>query len=403
MGITLSHKYKPLWDDDYTYAIVTGGRGSSKSFSVQDFIENLTFERGHKILISRYTLVSAHSSIIPEFTEKIELEGHGLLFDITKYSIKNIVTDSEILFKGIKTGSGSQTANLKSLQGITTWVLDEAEELTDEATFDKIDDSIRTSGKRNRVILVLNPTTKEHFIYKRFFESVGIKEGFNGIVNNVLYIHTTYLDNLENLSQKFLAKVNEAKTKRPQYYKHSILGAWLDRLEGAVFERWSYGKFDETLNIYYGMDFGFSIDPDTLIKVAIDQKRKKIYAKELLYKNGLTTDELAKIIINFVGNEKVICDSAEPRLIYELKTKTKKNNIVAVVKPKIKTSIKLVQDYEIIVEENSLNLSKELNNYCYTDKINSIPVDAYNHLLDPLRYVVMTILNSNGSTKATAI
>jgi phage terminase large subunit len=65
---------------------------------------------------------------------------------------------------------------LKSLAGVTTWVLDEAEELTDEDTFDKIDFSIRAKNIQNRVILVLNPATKEHFIYKRFFESKGVKD-----------------------------------------------------------------------------------------------------------------------------------------------------------------------------------------------------------------------------------
>jgi phage terminase large subunit len=52
---------------------------------------------------------------------------------------------------------------LKSLAGVTTWVLDEAEELTDEDTFDKIDFSIRAKNIQNRVILVLNPSTKATF------------------------------------------------------------------------------------------------------------------------------------------------------------------------------------------------------------------------------------------------
>ena len=129
--VTLNDKYKNLGSDS-RYFIVTGGRGSSKSFSVTSFLLLLTYEQGHVILFTRYTLVSAHISIIPEFIEKIDLMEMQSNFVITKDEIINTVTGSKIIFKGIKTSSGTQTANLKSLQGVTTWVLDEAEELTDE-------------------------------------------------------------------------------------------------------------------------------------------------------------------------------------------------------------------------------------------------------------------------------
>ena len=108
----------------------------------------LTYEVGHTILFTRYTLTSAHISIIPEFVEKIEMADLHNDFSITKDEIINLRTGSKILFKGIKTSSGTQTANLKSLQGVTTWVLDEAEELVEEDVFDKIDLSVRNFNKR---------------------------------------------------------------------------------------------------------------------------------------------------------------------------------------------------------------------------------------------------------------
>ena len=84
-------------------------------------------------------MTSAELSIIPEFKEKIELLNLVDVFDINRKEITNTVTDSKIIFRGIKTSSGNQTANLKSLQGISTWVLDEAEEMVDENEFDTID------------------------------------------------------------------------------------------------------------------------------------------------------------------------------------------------------------------------------------------------------------------------
>ena len=165
--IELNRKYELLGESS-RYFVVTGGRGSGKSYSVNSLLVALTYEKGHVILFTRYTMASAHISIIPEFIEKLEELDRVEDFHITKDEITNLHTGSKIIFKGIKTSSGDQTANLKSLQGVTTWVLDEAEELVHEDIFDKIDLSIRAKNKDNRVILILNPTTKEHFIYQRF-------------------------------------------------------------------------------------------------------------------------------------------------------------------------------------------------------------------------------------------
>jgi len=167
--ITLNKKYSCLFENDTRYFIITGGRGSSKSFGVGTFTSLLSFESGHKILFTRQTMTSAHLSIIPEFQEKIDLLELNDFFEVNKSEIRNKKSGSEIIFKGIKTSSGDQTANLKSLQGVTTWILDEAEELIDETVFDKINLSIRQKGKQNRVILILNPATKEHWIYRKFF------------------------------------------------------------------------------------------------------------------------------------------------------------------------------------------------------------------------------------------
>jgi phage terminase large subunit len=143
--VKIHEKYIPLWQSDSRYYVITGGRGSGKSFGVAVFLLNLTYERGHKVLFSRYTMLSAQTSIIPEFIEKIELMGVSDQFRITKDEIINLTTGSSIMFKGIRTSSGNQTAALKSLNGVTTFVLDEAEELVDEDVFDKIDFSVRQS------------------------------------------------------------------------------------------------------------------------------------------------------------------------------------------------------------------------------------------------------------------
>ena len=104
----LSEKYKPLFINDTRYFVITGGRGSSKSFSINTFLLMLTYESNETILFTRYTLTSANVSIIPEFIEKIEILNRVQDFDITKDTIINKKTGSKILFKGIKTSSGNQ-------------------------------------------------------------------------------------------------------------------------------------------------------------------------------------------------------------------------------------------------------------------------------------------------------
>ena len=397
-NIIINEKFEPLRESKARYYIITGGRGSSKSFSTTLIEGTNTFKQGYNCLYTRYTMTSAELSIIPEFNEKIELLKSSDYFDVNRKEITNTITGSKIIFRGIKTSAGNQTANLKSLQGISTWVLDEAEEMVDENEFDTIDLSVRSNTQQNRIILILNPTTKEHWIYRRFFETKGVKEGFNGVMGDTCYIHTTYLDNKENLPDSFLNNIENIRLTNPNKYKHKILGGWLDKAEGVVFTNWSFGVFNpDGLQTSAGMDFGFSVDPDTLTEVAIDKNKRKIYVKEHLYRNGLGTTELAEIILNRVGRKLIIADSAEPRLISDLKFKGV--NIKAVKKGTIESGITTMQDYEIVVETNSYNIAKELNNYVYLDKGSKLYLDDFNHAIDGIRYnVIYNLDNPNKGT-----
>ena len=378
----------PIVDSDSRYFIVSGGRGSGKSFSVNALLVMLTYEQGHTILFTRYTLTSAYISIIPEFIDKLEQFGSIADFHITKDEILNKKTGSKIIFRGIKTSSGDQTANLKSLQGITTWVVDEAEELVDEQKFDTIDLSVRQQGKPNRIILILNPTTKEHFIYRRFFEDKGVQEGSNTTKENTTYIHTTYKDNIKNLSKSYIEQIEQMKIRRPEKYKQQMLGAWLNKAEGVIFNNWSVGEFKHIGTSVWGQDYGFAADPSTLVEVNIDSSNKRIYLKECFYLQRLTTSQIAQLNLKHAREGLIVGDSAEPRLIHEIRAKG------CNVKPSIKGQgsvtygISLLQDYDLVVSPDSTNLIKELNNYRWLERKSNTPVDAYCHLIDAIRYAV---------------
>jgi len=157
-------------------------------------------------------------------------------------------------------------------------------------------------------------------------------------------------------------------------------------LDGAVFENWKYGKFNpDKLQTSCGMDFGFSVDPDTLTEVAIDKKKKIIYLKQHIYQTGLKTDDLAKLILSKVGN-KLIISEVDPRLVADLKHRG--INIQQHKKGKIETGITLMLDYEIIVSPESTEIGKELTNHVYADKGSKLYVDNWNHAIDGTRYNV---------------
>lgn len=398
--IKLSPKYKPLFLNNSRYFIVTGGRGSSKSFSIATMILLLTYEKGHNVLFTRYTMTSASTSIIPEMTEKIDIMNLSDDFLVNKTDITNKVTGNKIYFRGLKTGSGNQTAALKSLNGITTWILDEAEEMPDPLLFDKIDLSVRSKDAQNRVIMVMNPATKAHWIYNRFFQSRGILGGENVTKEDTTYIHTSYLDNQKHLDPTFLANVNRMKIERPEEYEAQILGGWRSVAEGVIFNNWEVKDFDNKGDYYgIGMDFGFSTDPTGATLISINKNTKEIYLKEIVYSAGLTTSDIASRLLRHGKDTLTIGDSAEPRLLHELKHSYGLN-----IKPSIKgqgsinLGIALLQEYKLYVHAGSTNLITELNNYTWKEG-KEVAIDDYNHLLDGIRYFVSYHLSKPNSGK----
>lgn len=225
-----SKKYQPLWTGEYRYAILTGGRGSGKSFAKQTFLRDLTYEAGHKIAATRYTMISAEKSVIPEFSSKIEAENLSDHFTLNGRTYTNETSGSELFFMGLKTSAGIQTASLKSIEGLTTWAMEEAEELIDDGTeveactFDRIDDTLRKVDSRLRTICAWNPSDEDSFLWKRFFEKPGVPYNYNGTVNDTLYIYTSYLDNRQNLNESFMRKAEQVRESNPDRYDHIYLG-----------------------------------------------------------------------------------------------------------------------------------------------------------------------------------
>lgn len=211
---------------------------------------------------------------------------------------------------------------------------------------------------------------------------------------NVLHIHTTYFDNLENLSPEFLREVQEMKEKNPEKYAHVVIGRWADVAEGAVFKKWGIVKeFPQwAKKVAIGQDFGYTTDVSAAVKCGIVDNA--LYVDELCYQSGMLTNALADKVRPY--GLKVFAESADPRLVDEIKLRGV--NIYGVDKsgPSIKAGIDKILSMDLYVTERSYNLMKELRTYVWDkDKdgnyINE-PVDKDNHLMDAIRYYVLGCL-----------
>jgi len=345
-------------------------------------------------------MTSAEKSIIPEFEEKLDALKIRARFHVTKNWVTNTSTKSDVVFSGVKTGSGNQTAKLKSIARVNVLIVEEGEEFESEEDFDKIDESIRRNDAPNIIVIIMNPSNSEHWVYKRWIEHshrMTMIDGYQIPISThpaVTHVHTTFMDALEFLSDSYKAGIrllraqdkakDEPGKKYIGKYAYRFLGVWRDRKEGVVFENWKEGEFDRTLAYCYGLDFGFT-SPLALVKVAVDSKKRRIFIDEYLYKSYLP----AQNVIHLAGcidrpYDLIVADSAEPTLIAGIAQEG--YNITNAKKREIIEDIRLIQEFEIIVTERSYSVKRELRNYAWNDKKSETPIDDYNHALDAMRY-----------------
>lgn len=234
----------------------------------------------------------------------------------------------------------------------------------------------------------------------------------------VIYIHSTYQKNQyipegikERLDYKLARYYREKKagtlTKAFENYCKVYLFGEDGVLEGSIYENWRYEEPGEVekafteLSYGFGLDYGFHPDPDAMVKIALDLKRKKIYMHECVYETNNGTADLIKQIKEHVkGSELIVAESATPRTNFDLKRKGL--NIHAVKKTKtVAEWLRELQDFEIIISAaDSHNLATELQNYEWVDNKAGVPMKGFNHLMDAMRYYYMNQNKSKLKTKA---
>ena len=241
---------------------------------------------------------------------------------------------------------------------------------------------------RKRIYADWNPVS-EFWVYDEYINNPQYKD-------DITVIHSTLHDN-PFLSAEIRKDILLRAARDPNY-KRVYLDGLIGQLEGVIYPNWSYGEFDNSLPYGFGLDFGFYPDPDSLVKVAIDQNNMKIYAKECFYNNELKINELKNQIKAHVNShELIIADSADPRMIAEIRDARFNIKPVKKYDGSVVEGIRLVQDYDIITDKESVNLVKELRNYTWNDKKSGIPNKGWDHLLDGIRYFTQSTTSRKAS------
>ncbi len=378
--------YKPLFKD-YIYYLISGGRGGGKTTNVIGYILMKLLTSSYcRCAISRYTQTALTKSLYQELLDAIKSMGMESYFIIKGNTVMCKFNDNKIVSHSMKLADGSMDSQGKGLAGITHLIIDEATEIKYEREFVKLADTIRGNGDELKIFIMFNPTVKSHWLHKRFY--IDGKPNPKWKDYGYSFIHTTFRDNtfLNPIKAKEYA---DKEFLSPYEYRYDIQGDWNDQVEGRIFDNWEVSDEPqpEEYGITYGLDFGYSNDPASLVRVI--KHNKTLWVKELIYLKGLTNEDLSNKMIELGISKKdlIIADSAEPKSIEQLKRLGWNIKGASKGPDSIRIGINKIQEHNVIVDRDSVNLINEYQNYAWY-KDTGKPIDNFNHAMDAFRYAL---------------
>ena len=205
---------------------------------------------------------------------------------------------------------------------------------------------------------------------------------------------TTYKDN-PFLEQSVIDEIESLQTKNKALWQ--VYGLGIQAIvEGLVFPTFEIVE-EIPAHIkrrWLGIDFGFTHDPTAIVEVAVDGDT--LYIEEKCYRTEMLSSDIIREFKSDSRGLKVISESADPRLVQEIYRGGINIHPVKKFAGSVEAGLAKMREYKVVATKSSLNLIKELRNYTYAQdkdgKWLNQPIDAFNHCIDAVRYVVMTEL-----------
>lgn len=409
--VNVSDKFKILYEmpTGTSIIIMIGGRGGMKTYEASKFIAFSACIKKKRCVVLRDEKSLIRESILNEVLLRYDTaNANGVLashYDRLDTGIKDKETNEMLVFtKGFRASNNDKTANLKSISNVDIAVIEEAEDVRDEIKFNTFADSIRKQG--SVIMLVLNTPDVNHWIIKRYFNLVPVKEGYYDIepkhIEGLLVIKTSYKDN-PHLPQHVVKSYNEygiegSHLYNLEYYYSAIMGYSSSGMRGQIFADWQqieakdYPHDNEIIT--WGIDFGYTNDPTAIVKCAI--RKNNIYIHECAYETGMSAEQIKTALkTNGYSDE-------GGQMIYIEHDEDKSREMAIMGIPHLKArkgpgsknaGIAKLKEFNIFYTNSSKNLSKEVSRYAWLivdGKATNVPIDNYDHLLDATRYAIYT-------------
>ena len=366
--------YDHLLLSDKKIIVEQGGTRSGKTYNIILWIifEYCTNNRNKVITVCRKSFPSLRATVLRDFMSI--LESHNLYSE--KFHNKS---NSEYYLFGnlVEFISLDQPQKIRGRKRDLLFI-NEGNELFWEDWQQLV---FRT---QERIVIDFNPSDEYHWIYDKVLPR-----------DDCDFFKTTYLDN-PFVEESIRKEIELLRDTDEQYWQIYGLGERAAS-RSTVFRYAEVSHIPEDAELVaYGMDFGFSNDPSTLVSVYT--KDINLYVKEHLYRTAMTTTDIHKFLLSEeLSSKPIYADSAEPRLISELRRMG--HNIFPSLKGKdsINAGIDLLKRYKINILSTSSNAISEFRNYKWKeDKSGALlntPIDDNNHIIDPCRYATYSILS----------
>ena len=373
--------FKDIADYSKRIEVYYGGAGSGKSFGATQKILLKALKYRRKVLVIRKIQRTIKDSIWALMISHLHSSGFYSACRVNRSDFEiELPNGSIFIFKGL-----DDPEKIKSIDGITDIVIEEATELTED-DFTQLNLRLRALVDNLQIYLMFNPISKKNWVYDYFF--------VRALPLNVKVVKTTYQDN-KFLSDEYRAELERLKDRNPAYYRIYCLGefATLDKLVFPVYTTKIVSEADiEGLKRWIGVDFGYVNDPSAVVWGYIDTARKRIYVTGEYVKRGMKNNEIAETMTDLgLHKDKSYGDSAERKSIDEIHDKGVNIEPTEKGKDSVIHGIQWIQQYDLIIDERCFKVREELDNYTWqkdkkTGEYINEPVDTFNHTIDAIRY-----------------